>query len=98
MPDGAKIVDLMNEIEQLPGYRFYFEDFKGLDLSLYIFHANFKELHELITYITTDDPRTAKLYTVGNEEKLDAVGYDIVRRIHNFVASVKSLVDHTRNT
>jgi hypothetical protein len=97
MPDGAKIVELMNEIEQLPGYHFYYEDFKGLDLSLYIFHTNFKELFELIT-ATTTNPQAAYLYTVENKEKLDLVGYDIVRRIHNFVASVKSLVDHTRNT
>src|SRR5437870_888912 len=97
MPDGAKIVELMEEIEKLPGYRFYYEDFKGLDLSLYVFHTNFKELYALITGITTN-PQAAQLYTVENQEKLYLVGYDIVRRIHNFVASVKSLVDHTRNT
>ncbi len=96
MPDGAKILDLMDEIEQLPGYRFYYEDVKGLELSTYIFYANFNDMNRLITLVTTH-PKFAHLFNPANKETLHTFGYDIVRRVHNFLASVASLVDHTQN-
>lgn len=93
---GRRIVELGNEIEQLPGFKLYYQDLKGLDISLYIFTRNYKDLRNIITFITTD-PRGAIFYTVENRYKLEEFGYDVICRIHNYVAAAKSLVDHTHN-
>jgi hypothetical protein len=96
LSNGRRIVELGNEIEQLPGFKLYYQDLKGLDISLYIFNRNYTDLSNIITFITAD-PRGAMLHTVENRDKLEAFGYDVICRIHNFVAAAKSLVDHTHN-
>ncbi len=92
---GRRIVELGDEIEQLPGFKLY-RDQQGLDITLYIFHKNFTDLSNIITFITAD-PRGAMLFTVENRHKLEEFGYDVICRIHNYVAAAKSLVDHTHN-
>ena len=96
LSQGRRIVELGNEIEQLPGFKLYHQDLKGLDISLYIFNRNYTDLRNIITFITTD-PRGAIFYTVENRYQLEEFGYDVICRIHNYVAAAKSLVDHTHN-
>jgi hypothetical protein len=93
---GRRIVELGDEIEQLPGFKLYYQDLKALDISLYIFNRNYIDLRNIITFITTD-PRGAMFYTVENRYKLEELGYNVICRIHNYVAAAKSLVDHTHN-
>jgi len=93
---GRRILELNKEIEQLPGYKLYYQDLKGLDISLYIFNRNYTDLSNVITFITTDR-RGAILHTVENRAKLEELGYDVICRIHNYVAAVVSLLEHTRN-
>lgn len=96
LSNGRRIVELGNEIEKLPGFKHYYQNLKGLDISLHIFTRNYTDLKNIITFITTD-PRGAIFYTVENRYKLEEFGYDVICRIHNYVAAAKSLVDHTHN-
>jgi hypothetical protein len=93
---NRRIVELGEEIQNLPGFKLYYQDLKGLDISLYIFNRNYLDLSTLINFITTD-PRGEMLHAVENRDKLEVFGYDAICRIHNYVAAVLSLLDHTRN-
>jgi hypothetical protein len=96
LSDGRRIVKLGNEIEKLPGYKLYYQDLQGLDISLYIFNRNFADLSNIITFIT-QDPRGTMLHTVENRYKREALGFEVIRGIYNYVAAAISLVKHTRN-
>jgi hypothetical protein len=93
---NRRIVELGNEIQQLPGFKLYYQDLKGLEISLYIFNRNYQDLNTVINFITTD-PRGEMLHAVENRDKLEVFGYEAISRIHNYVAAVLSLLDHTRN-
>src|SRR5437764_906521 len=88
--------ELSYEIMHLPGYKLFYTDLKGLDISLYIFNRNFIDLKNIITFITTD-PRAAKLHFPEKRRMSEEFGYDVICRIHNYVAAAKSLVEHARN-
>ena len=93
---NRRIVELGEEIQQLSGYKLFYQDLKGLDISVYIFNRNYTDLTNIIAFITKD-PRGAMLHSDQNRDKLEAFGYDVICRIHNYVAAAKSLVDHTHN-
>jgi hypothetical protein len=95
LSQGHRILELGDEIEQLPGFKLD-QEFLGLDITLYIFHRNFVDLSTIITFLTTD-PRAAKFYTVENRNKLNELGHEVICKIHNYVAAVLSLLEHTRN-
>jgi hypothetical protein len=96
LSNGRRIVELGDEIEQLPGYKLYYQDIIGLDISLYIFNRNYADLCNIITFIT-DDPRGAILHSIENRYKLEAIGFEVIRGIYNYTAAAISLVEHTRN-
>jgi hypothetical protein len=93
---NRRIVELGEEIQQLSGYKLYYNDLKGLEISLNTFDKNYRDLRAVIHFITTD-PRGAMLHNIQNRDKLEAFGYEVICRIHNYVAAVLSLLDHTRN-
>src|SRR5436305_5668290 len=95
MPDGRKIVELGEEIKKLPGYDIYFHHIKGLELSRYIFDKNYQDLTAILNFVTVD-PRGNELHRVENKDKLNAFGYEIVCKLHNYIAAVETLVSHTR--
>ncbi len=90
---GRRILELGDEIEQLPGFKLH-QEFFGLDITRYIFDRNFADLSNIITFITTD-PRGASLLTVQNREKLEAFGFEVIRGLYNYTAAAVSLVEHT---
>jgi len=90
---NRRIVELGDEIEQLPGYKLQ-QDFFGLDITRYIFDRNFSDLSNLITFITID-PRGATLHTVENRNKREAFGFEVIRGIYNYTGAAVSLVQHT---
>jgi hypothetical protein len=95
MPDGRKIVELGEEIQKLPGYDIYFHHIKGLELSRYIFDKNYQDLAAILNFVTVD-PRGNELHRAENKDKLNAFGYEIVCKLHNYVAAVETLVSHSR--
>jgi hypothetical protein len=90
-----KIVELDEEIKKLPGYDIYFYHIKGLELSRYIFDKNYQDLVAILNFVTVD-PRGNELHRVENKEKLAAFGYEIVCKLHNYIAAVETLVSHSR--
>lgn len=95
MTDGRKIVELGEEIKKLPGYDIYFYHIKGLELSRYIFDKNYQDLVAILNFVTTD-PRGLELHKGENKEKLTAFSYEIVCKLHNYIAAVETLVSHSR--
>jgi hypothetical protein len=95
MLDGHKIIELEEEIKKLPGYDIYFHYIKGLELSRYIFDKNYQDLAAILNFVTVD-PRGNELHRGENKDKLNAFGYEIVCKFHNYVAAAETLVSHSR--
>lgn len=92
---GQRIVELMQELWQMPEYILY-QSVQGLDLSIYTFHKNYVALNTILTFLSSDE-RADLFFVRRNRDKLSAVGREVVCHIHNYVASALSLIDHTRN-
>lgn len=90
---GRRIVELGNEIEQLPGFKLH-QEFFGLEITKYIFDSNFADLNNVITFITTD-PHGTILLNVQNRKKREIVAFEIIRGIYNYTGAAVSLVEHT---
>ncbi len=95
MPVERKIVELGEEIKKLPGYDIYFHHIKGLELSRYIFDKNYQDLVAILNFVTVD-PRGNELHRAEHKDKLAAFGYEIVCKLHNYIAAVETLVSHSR--
>jgi len=95
MPDERRIVELGEEIKKLPGYDIYFHHIKGLELSRYTFDKNYQELVAVLHFVTVD-PGGNELHRGENKDKLNAFGYEIVCKFHNYVAAAETLVSHSR--
>ena len=61
----------------------------------YVFHRNYQELNQLLS--STQNPDTFfDLWTQDKRPELVMVMNEVARLFHNFLASAKTLVDHTR--
>lgn len=90
-----RIVELLNEIEACEGMRLYWKS-KMWDHTFYTFSANALELRERLKRY--EDPNQALIRTIENRSPANAQFLaDVIRCLHNFLASAKSLVDHSRN-
>lgn len=91
---GKQIIDLLDKLNSMPEYKLLLR-IKTLDASLYVFQRNFEELNSLL--IKHSDVKEAiRLRGVGKKPEMRAFLYEIARLLHNFVTSVKSLIEHTR--
>lgn len=99
--EKSENVRLMEGIEQLnntPGSR-VIEQINRLDVSFYTFNLNHNDMMEAIELLERDDVGKAMLKVAAahdNYTKLRPALKEIVRRLHNFVAAAKTLVEHTR--
>jgi len=84
----------MHELALLPGFGIY-QELMALNTSIYILDKNFQELDSFLVELL-NNPKWDRLFMVENRHILHRVAEDIVRRLHNFVAAVLSLRDHTR--
>jgi hypothetical protein len=66
--------------------------FEWLQTSHYILNANYQELKAIPERFDTD----RSLLNLANRSEQDALHFEFIRRLHNYLASVKTLVDHTR--
>ena len=89
-----KYFQLRNELIHLPGHRVLLEN-SGLNNSIYIFDKYFVELNTLLEFME-DEARLQDVLTLDGRPKLVIINRDIVRLLHNYVASAMSLIDHTR--
>jgi hypothetical protein len=72
------------------------QNLQALQFSFQVFEGNFAELVKLLEPL--EDPRESLLMYAAPDkrENLDHLIVDTKRLLHNFLASAKSLVDHTR--
>lgn len=91
---GKQIVELINKLNSMPEYKLLLR-IKSLNISLYVFKRNYKELANLLTK-HTDVREAIRLRGVGKKPEMRLELYEVARLLHNFVTSAKSLIDHTR--
>jgi len=90
---GHRIIALMKELQSMPEYELV-TSLTGFNISIFTFDKNFIELKSMIEFLTTD-PRADHLFWLRNRDQLSQVLYNIIRLLHNYVASALSLIDHT---
>lgn len=84
----TKEIGEMDEYKKLSKVRFS-------QLSFFVFQKNYEELSKLFVFFCSS-PEGFKLTDVSERHRLDFFQNELIRAVHNFVASAKSLVDHTR--
>lgn len=85
----------IQEYESSEGYKLLSE-MRALEATYEVFTGNHDELKKLL--IDINDPAVS-MYMWDNEhpEQFDLFDREVRRLLHNYLAAVKSLVDHTRN-
>ncbi len=68
----------------------------ALRVTYYIFDTNYRELKDSLKEYAQPDSSLA-LMEEKNRAQLEQFCAELTRRLHNFLAGAKSLVDHTRN-
>ncbi|BAY98637.1 hypothetical protein NIES37_25890 [Tolypothrix tenuis PCC 7101] len=81
-------------IQKSPEWEIY-KNLQALQASYRVFEGNF---HELIKYLEhLSDPKKAlSIYSYNNKHNINSLIDETSRLFHNFLASAKTLVDHTR--
>jgi hypothetical protein len=92
MMQGKKYLDLVDAFHATRGFKVYTLK-QTIQVSFNTFRVNFAELERLLQKHSRFDPR---FHGVLNREKLQADFIEIIRLLHNYCASVMSLVEHTR--
>lgn len=69
------------------------KNMRGIESSLYVFEHNYLQLKKLLD-VYMDKEKALTLWS--NPGIQDSFHLEVMRLLHNYVASVKSLVDHTR--
>lgn len=93
--NGKKISILTKELRESPEYDLY-KSLEGFSISLYIFNRNYSDLEKILDFLT-NNKKSEYLLDIRNKDQLDRLLEEIIRLLHNFVATAMSLVDHTRN-
>jgi len=84
---------LVTAYRETPGHEIYWQ-IQSIGISMAILHRNEAELvTKLRDHATFDSLRQ---FDQSNRQGMQAEFHEIIRLIHNYVASIKSLVDHTR--
>lgn len=91
--NGKRALELMDTIQSAPG-QLVLNEIRSLSWSTYTFEENFQEL--LGALKSVEDPANAPLMFMRNRSLLAELQREVARLLHNFVASVQSLIDHTR--
>jgi len=95
-PDEVTFEEYIEGIEFLKkseGWRIH-EEIQRLGRSFYIFRTNYDELTKTLFL---DYAQFLILFDVRNDKNMKEFLIEVTRRLHNFVAGAKTLVDHTRN-
>jgi hypothetical protein len=84
---------LKEQIESSEGWKIE-AGTRNLGTSYYIFMSNYNQLKNGLELF--DSKASSKLWAIKNRDKMDLFQTEIIRLFHNYLASVKSLVEHTR--
>ena len=91
---GQKIIDLYAKLTSMRGYK-VLEKIKSLEMSKYVFQSNYSDFRKLLT-AHTDVSKARGLRAADRRLQKMASLFEITRLLHNYVASAKSYIDHTR--
>src|ERR1035441_17498 len=87
--------ELQKKITGHPG-KPVFDALKAYDMSKFILDGNSSQLRQLICLLEdTKDP--AQIGALDQRPRLQWLFNDVNRHLHNFLTSITTLVDHTRN-
>jgi hypothetical protein len=94
MTNREELGQLIKEYEAMPEQRLV-AILRTLDSSYYVYQKNYAQLVKLLG-LYEDIKTTLELWSVENRPAQNLFHLEVTRLLHNFVASVKSLVEHTR--
>lgn len=89
--EGKKWIDLFHQRQKLEGTKI-FGLIRHLATSQYVLNGNYQELHNLIISYE----QNSSILAVQNRLKLEAFHKEFLRLLHNYLASIFSLIEHTR--
>ena len=89
-------MSLMRELEEMPERRLI-NEVQSLQTSVYVYRTNQRELSEFMQWYRRH-PDNLDVWHQDMNDKQQWIRREIARLLHNYVASVNSLVDHTRQT
>ncbi len=93
LPEQDNPIALQEKIMSTKGWKIA-NRIRPVGISYYIFNQNCEELKQFL--VAYSKPEVAlEISRVGNRRKLDAFLKEVMRRLHNYLASAMSLVDHT---
>jgi hypothetical protein len=87
----SRWLELVREDQRSEATEFTYA-FEWLQTSHHILNANYQELKVVSETLDTD----RRFLGRANRPGQDALHFEFIRRLHNYLASVKTLVDHTR--
>jgi hypothetical protein len=91
---GDEYMRLERAFASTTGYDIYWQ-IHSVIVSHGVFAGNHKELHQRLLHYA-DSEAAADFFKTGRQVESNAELREIIRLIHNYVAAVKMLVDHTR--
>jgi hypothetical protein len=92
----SEIKDLEEQIADIRGAEILHELRRLDEYSLHLFNRNFEALNELVEGLSSPEVDHGVFMNRINRGKSHVVQKEILFRLHNYVASAKSLVDHSR--
>lgn len=92
---GLEIRKLDEQLRATEGWRIR-SKLEVFSISIYTFEKNNKELVNLLNQYETDSNLALKISSFSNRETFEAFLTEIIRLLHNYLASAMTLVDHTR--
>lgn len=87
-----RYLELQAELEGSPGFQ-YLQGRKFHERSLKVFAGNFRQFAELVDLIQDSNYCLQQ----SSNKKTEELYSEITRLFHNYLAAVKSLIDHTRS-
>jgi hypothetical protein len=91
---GQELFELSEQIKGTQGYRIQLK-IRALQSSYYVFEGNYRSLISAFEYFGRIEV-AMKLWRETNRMELERFMDEVTRLLHNFLASAKTLVDHTR--
>ncbi|MGG0053093.1 hypothetical protein [Bacillus atrophaeus] len=92
---GDELAVNKDKIKKSEGLRIN-KKMKDLDVSKYVFEKNHEELCKTINLFKSDYEKAIKTIKISQGKGLNPFLYELSRLLHNYLASGKTLIDHSR--
>lgn len=92
---GLEIQEIQKKVFATEGYRIQ-KKMVIFGVSIYTFQRNNEELVRLLKLYETDYDMAMRISSIDNRKEFDTFLSEITRLLHNYLASAKTLIDHTR--